>query len=99
MEACGRWRRRERRWAAPSYSVGPAPAPKRRRPAPGLTARQFEVLALLAEDLSNVEIADRLFLSPRTVEHHVAAVMSKLDASTRKEAAAKAAEQGLVASA
>ena len=63
-----------------------------------LTARQVEVLSLLAEGLSNVDIADRLFLSPRTVEHHVAAVMSKLNASTRDQAVATAAEQGLLAS-
>ena len=73
--------------------------PRRRRVArsPGLTARQSEVLSLLAEGLSNVDIADRLFLSPRTVEHHVAAVMSKLNASSRDEAVDKAAEQGLFA--
>jgi DNA-binding CsgD family transcriptional regulator len=64
----------------------------------GLTARQAEILSLLAEGLSNVDMADRLFLSPRTVEHHVAAVMSKLNASSRDEAVATAAEQGLLAS-
>ncbi len=64
--------------------------------AAGLTARQAEVLSLLAEGLSNVEIADRLFLSPRTVEHHVAAVISKLDVSTRDDAVEVAAEQGLL---
>jgi DNA-binding CsgD family transcriptional regulator len=68
-----------------------------RRHDAGLTARQAEVLQLLDEDLSNVEIADRLFLSARTVEHHVAAVMSKLNASTRHEAVVLAAEQGLLA--
>jgi len=67
-----------------------------RGPGVGLTARQSEVLSLLAEGLSNIDIADRLFLSPRTVEHHVAAVMSKLNASSRDEAVDKAAEQGLL---
>jgi len=62
----------------------------------GLTARQGEVLQLLDDQLSNVEIADRLFLSPRTVEHHVAAVMSKLNASTRNQAVVLAGEQGLL---
>jgi ATP/maltotriose-dependent transcriptional regulator MalT len=75
-----------------------ASVPRKRRVArsPGLTARQSEVLSLLTEGLSNVDIADRLFLSPRTVEHHVAAVMSKLNASSRDEAVDKAAEQGLL---
>jgi len=63
----------------------------------GLTARQVEVLSLLAERLSNIEIADSLFLSPRTVENHVAAVMTKLAARTRNEAVAIATEQGLLA--
>jgi len=75
------------------------PRPKRRRTfQAGLTVRQAEVLNLLAEGLSNLDIADRLFLSPRTVEHHVAAVMSKLNASTRDQAVASAAEQGLLTS-
>jgi DNA-binding CsgD family transcriptional regulator/tetratricopeptide (TPR) repeat protein len=58
----------------------------------GLTARQLEVLALLAEGLTNAEIGERLFVSPRTAEHHVAAVLTKLGATTRREAAARAAE-------
>jgi DNA-binding NarL/FixJ family response regulator len=62
----------------------------------GLTARQAEVLDLLVEGLTNAEIADRLFLSPRTVENHVAAVLLKLDASTRDAAAARAVELDLV---
>ena len=62
----------------------------------GLTARQAEVLGLLGEGLSNPEIADRLFLSPRTVENHVSAVLAKLEASTRDQAVAKAEEQHLL---
>ena len=58
----------------------------------GLTARQLEVLALLAEGLTNAEIAERLVVSPRTAEHHVAAVLTKLGATTRREAAARASE-------
>src|SRR5581483_6339107 len=53
----------------------------------GLTARQAEVLQLISEGCTNAEIAERLVLSPRTVEHHVAAVLTKLGASTRREAA------------
>ena len=62
----------------------------------GLTARQLEVLALVTEGLTNAEIAERLVVSPRTAEHHVAAVLSKLGAATRRDAARRAAELGLV---
>ena len=58
----------------------------------GLTARQLEVLALLADGLSNAEIAERLVVSPRTAEHHVAAVLAKLGATTRWEAVRRASE-------
>jgi ATP/maltotriose-dependent transcriptional regulator MalT len=75
------------------------PRGKRRdtkRHAAGLTARQAEVLQLLDEGLSNIEIADRLFVSPRTVENHVSAVLAKLDASTREEAVTQAHAEGLL---
>jgi DNA-binding NarL/FixJ family response regulator len=62
----------------------------------GLTARQAEVLQLLAQGLSNAEIANRLFLSPRTVETHVAAILAKLLASNREDAVHKALQEGLV---
>ena len=65
--------------------------------AAGLTARQAEVLQLLDEDLTNAEIADRLFVSPRTIENHVSAVLNKLDASTREEAVSRAHSEGLLA--
>jgi DNA-binding CsgD family transcriptional regulator/tetratricopeptide (TPR) repeat protein len=53
----------------------------------GLTGRQIEILKLLAEDLSNKAIAQRLQISPKTVDHHVVAVLTKLGVATRKEAA------------
>jgi DNA-binding NarL/FixJ family response regulator len=62
----------------------------------GLTSREAEVLQLLVEGLGNREIAERLVLSQRTVEHHVSAVLRKLPARTRGEAAAVAARQGLL---
>ena len=62
----------------------------------GLTARQLEVLPLVVRGLTNAEIADRLVVSPRTAEHHVAAVLTKLGASTRREAARRASELGLL---
>lgn len=68
-----------------------------REHAAGLTARQAEVLDLLAQDLTNVEIADRLFVSHRTVENHVAAILMKFDVPTRHAAVAAARDQGLFA--
>src|SRR5262245_44088613 len=62
----------------------------------GLTNRQLEVLALIADGLSNSEIADRLFISPKTVDHHVGAVLAKLDAGTRAEAASIAIHSGVI---
>ena len=48
-----------------------------------------EVMALLVEGLSNAEIARRLFLTPKTVEHHVTAILRKLNVNSRAEAVAK----------
>jgi len=62
----------------------------------GLTARQMDILALLAQELSNAEIAARLSLSPKTVDHHVSAVLAKLDVHSREEAAQLAKREGLV---
>lgn len=55
-----------------------------------LTARETEVLRLLAEGLSNTEIAERLYVSPRTAEHHVGNILSKLRLTSRAQAAAYA---------
>ena len=62
----------------------------------GLTARELDVLALLVEGLRNAAIADRLVVSPRTVDHHVSAILRKLQARTRGEAVARAGELQLL---
>jgi DNA-binding CsgD family transcriptional regulator/tetratricopeptide (TPR) repeat protein len=61
----------------------------------GLTNRELEVLALLAQGLRNAEIAERLVVSEKTVDHHVSAVLRKLDVSSRGEASAEAVRLGL----
>jgi DNA-binding NarL/FixJ family response regulator len=61
----------------------------------GLTARQLEVLRLVAAGLTNTEIAERLVVSQRTAEHHVAAVLTKLGVTSRRAAARRAVELGL----
>jgi DNA-binding CsgD family transcriptional regulator len=64
--------------------------------AAGLTAREDDVLRLLGEGLRNAEIAERLVVSRRTVDHHVSAILRKLDAQTRGEAVAVATRRGLL---
>ena len=61
-----------------------------------LTARQVDVVRLVAEGCSNQEIADRLNLSAKTVDHHVSAILEKLGAATRREAALAARRLGVV---
>jgi DNA-binding NarL/FixJ family response regulator len=66
-----------------------------RQNAAGLTAREVEVLELVADGLRNAEIAERLFLSERTVGHHVSAILRKLGVKTRGEASAVARRNGI----
>ena len=64
-------------------------------PIPGLTPRETEVLSILAEGLTDREIAERLFISAHTVHRHVSNILSKLDLPSRSAAAAHAARHGL----
>jgi DNA-binding CsgD family transcriptional regulator len=82
--------------AAVGIRVPRGPSQSTRAHVAGLTARQAEVLDLLALGLSNTEVAERLFVSHRTIENHVAAILMKLDAPTRHAAVVAARERGLL---
>jgi DNA-binding CsgD family transcriptional regulator len=94
VPAAARLRRQMRACGTRAIPRGPL-AGTRAHPA-GLTRRQTQVLALLAEELTNAEIADRLCISAKTAEHHVAAIMARLEAGTRRDAAAAARQRGLL---
>jgi DNA-binding CsgD family transcriptional regulator/tetratricopeptide (TPR) repeat protein len=85
---------RERRRSGQVVPRGPRPQ-TRANPA-GLTARELEVVGLLAEGLTNAQLADRLFLSEKTVDHHVSSVLRKLSEPNRAAAAAAARNLGLI---
>ena len=61
----------------------------------GLTPREVEVLALLARRLTDREIAEALFISPKTAGYHVGNILGKLGVADRREAAARAVSEGL----
>jgi DNA-binding NarL/FixJ family response regulator len=71
------------------------PRPRKSENPSGLTTREVEVLSLLGQGLRNAEIAERLVVSPETVDHHVSAVLRKLGMRTRAEAGAEAVRLGL----
>lgn len=72
------------------------PRPSTRANLAGLTSRQLEVLQLMVEGHSNAEIASRLFASPRTIEHHVSAVLARLEVQSRAQAISAAYTLGLI---
>jgi HD-GYP domain-containing protein (c-di-GMP phosphodiesterase class II) len=70
--------------------------PRRREGPAGLTPRELEVLKLLAQGLSNKEIAERLVISPKTAGNHIEHIYSKIDASSRATASLFAMQHGLL---
>jgi DNA-binding CsgD family transcriptional regulator len=91
--AAARVARALREAGARDVPQGPRAATKR-NPA-GPTARELEVLSLVSDGLRNGEIAARLFLSEKTVAHHVSSILRKLGVRTRGQAAAEAARHRL----
>jgi DNA-binding NarL/FixJ family response regulator len=87
-ELIARVRRALTRSAELSRANGKAPT--------GLTPREHEVLSLLAEGLTQNEIAERLVISPKTVATHIQRILGKLDVHSRAEAVARAYRLGLV---
>jgi DNA-binding CsgD family transcriptional regulator/Tfp pilus assembly protein PilF len=88
-------RRDADRAAALLRELGVAGRPTSRGDRDHLTARELEVLSLIAAGLSNAQIADRLVIAPKTAEHHVGRVLAKLGVRSRAEAAAHAVREGL----
>jgi DNA-binding CsgD family transcriptional regulator len=86
-------RHKMRRLGVRSIPAGPRAAT--RSDPLGLTRREREVLDLISAGQTNAEIAARLFLSAKTVDHHVSAVLAKLGTPTREAAAAHAARLGV----
>ena len=72
------------------------PRPSTRTNQAGLTTRQLEVLLLMAEGLSNAEIANRLSTSLKTVDHHVSAVLARLEVHSRAQAISTAYLMGII---
>ena len=75
-------------------TLKPAVPARPLQPFPELTEREQEILALMAQHLTNPEIAERLVLSPKTVRNHVSNIFSKLQVATRAQAIMRAREAG-----
>ena len=87
-------------WTAPPSTPCSTAAghrlPRRREALAGLTAREVEVLVLLARGMSNKQIAERLVITPKTAGNHVEHIYAKIDASSRAAAAMFAVQHGLL---
>ncbi len=71
------------------------PRPTTRANSALLTARELEVLATMRDGLTNAEIAEQLYLSRKTVEHHISSILAKLGVSSRQKALLEAGNRGL----
>jgi DNA-binding NarL/FixJ family response regulator len=67
-----------------------------RNPA-GLTRRQVEVLQRMEDGLTNAELAAQLYLSAKTIDHHVSAILGKLGVANRRDAVRRARDLGVIA--
>jgi DNA-binding CsgD family transcriptional regulator len=94
LPVAARLRRQMRVGGARAVPRGPIAGT--RANAAGLTRRQVQVLQLINDGLSNPEIAARLCISVKTAEHHVSAIMGRLDATTRQKAVVEARQRGLL---
>jgi DNA-binding CsgD family transcriptional regulator/tetratricopeptide (TPR) repeat protein len=94
LPVAARLRRQMRAGGARAVPRGPIAGT--RANAAGLTRRQVQVLQLINEGLSNPEIAARLCISVKTAEHHVSAIMGRLEATTRQKAVIEARQRGLL---
>ena len=81
-------------FAALRAFLGTQPAPKETLLEEGLTAREREILELIAQGLGNARISERLGISPNTLRNHITSIFGKMGAATRAEAIVKAREEG-----
>jgi DNA-binding CsgD family transcriptional regulator len=100
LEAMGAWAAADRaRGVLRERGLSRVPARRRATTVAnpsGLTSRQLVVARLVALGLTNAELAQKLYISPRTADHHVSAVLTKLGLGTRREVVRRASELGLV---
>jgi DNA-binding NarL/FixJ family response regulator len=97
LEAIGEARTRGTSSDADAWLVADPSADDQPAPVDPLTARELDVLELLAQGLPNKAIARRLGISDQTVKFHVASICGKLGAANRTDAARRALRQGVIA--
>ena len=81
---------------AVEYALEPSSATPRLKNTAELSAREVEVLGLVAEGLTDRQVAERLYLSPRTVGRHLRSIYNKLGVSSRAAAVKQALERDLI---